>query len=588
MTDRSTDAKAAHAPLRLAFAQHIVDKFVSAQSNAFLLHGNTKDVFPLADNGYVPLLDFLIRDLIKPDRPSGPRTVIVYDPATGIAFHNPADSRLIAREIGEERLQRILDTSRTDILTAISALRELTRLNIRVPLPDTPDKRIRKDFAIIIRHGEAVAPAARGDALLEADRLKVLTLENWFSDNRFVASSDIVLMIAETLGGVHERIVDLPYISAIKIDRPSFEERKRFIEHVGRLEQVTYGVAADHIAHSSAGLSLLSIRQIVRQASYKGEQITPEIIFEKTKEIIEKELEGHIEFPFLTYGFEKVVGASRLLKKLRELVTCLKSDDPAVMPIGILVPGANGVGKTFIYKAFAKECGWIAVVLKNIRGQYVGQTEQNWERIRSVLEAMSNVMVLYDEADTEIAGRGPHTHDVDRRLFGRILAMMSDQANRGRIVWIIITARPDKLEPDLKRSGRAGEHLPVFDSEGEEKEQFLRHVLHEAEIGPETFSPETYAEFVSLTERYFPADFDQLITELKRRRLVDKGLTQESVIEEVRDFIPSSSTRERLQQELLAVLECTSREILPPRYADVPREIIQQRLSELQASLGAR
>ncbi len=586
MTDGNTHAKASPSPGRLAFAQHIVDKFVSAQSNAFLLHGNTKDIFPLADNEYVPLLDFLVRDLIKPERPSGPRIAIVYDPATGITFHSPADSRQIAHEIGEERLQRILSTSRTDVLTAIAALRELTRLNLKVPLPKGPERLIRKDFAIIIRHGEAVAPAARGDAMLEADRLKVLTLENWFSDNRFIASSDIVLMVAETLGGVHERIVDLPYISAIKIDRPSFEERKRFIEYLGNLEHVTYGVPSAHIAHSSAGLSLLSLRQIFRQASYKGEQITPEIIFDTTKEIIEKELEGHIEFPRLTYGFEKVVGASRLLKKLRELVTCLKSDDPELMPIGILVPGANGVGKTFIYKAFAKECGWIAVVLKNIRGQYVGQTEQNWERIRSVLEAMGNVMVLYDEADTEIAGRGPQTHDVDRRLFGRILAMMSDHANRGRIVWIIITARPDKLEPDLKRSGRAGEHLPVFDNEGEEKEQFLRHVLGEAGIGPEQFSPEQYADFARLTERYFPADFDQLITELKRRRLVDTGLTPEAVLDEVRDFIPSNSTQQRLFQELLAVLECTSREILPPRYADVPRETIQQRLSELQASLG--
>ena len=111
----------------------------------------------------------------------------------------------------------------------------------------------------------------------------------------------------------------------------------------------------------------------------------------------------------MDYGFEKVVGASNLLKKLRELVICLKSDDPGIMPVGIMVPGANGVGKTYIFKAFAKECGWIAVVLKNVRGPYVGQTEATWERIRSVLEAMGNVMVLYDEADTEIAGRGSQT-----------------------------------------------------------------------------------------------------------------------------------------------------------------------------------
>ncbi len=193
-------------------------------------------------------------------------------------------------------------------------------------------------------------------------------------------------------------------------------------------------------------------------------------------------------------------------------------------------------------------------------------------------------MVLSDEADTEIAGRGPQTHDVDRRLFGKILEMMSDPANRGRIVWIIITARPDKLEPDLKRSGRAGEHLPVFAGEGEEKDRFVSHVLSEAGIGPEFFSPDGYAQFAARTGEYFPADFEQIITQIRRRMLVDGGLTPESVLEEVSDFIPSGSSRERRLQELLAVLECTSRKLLPPRYANVDKDTVQQWIAEVQRS----
>ena len=568
---------------RPEFAEKIIEKYISAQSNVFLVYGNIKDIYPVTPTRYVPLIDFFIEALIKPERPEVPRIVIIYDPASGIKFQNPADSRLISREIGEERLNRILSASRTDIVTALEALREFTRLNITVSVQRDQSDKIRKDLAIVIKYGEAVAPAAKGDVMLDSDRLKTIILENWFSDSAFVASSDIVFVIGETLSGLNERIVDLPYCAVIRIDRPSESQRKQYIEHLMITEKVETSIPVSQIAYSSAGLTLLSIRQIFRQARYKVERITPELIFTQTKEIIEKELEGHIEFPTLHYGFEKIIGAKRLLKKLDEIRTTLRGNDPSLMPVGILVPGANGVGKTFIYKAFAKECGWVAVVLKNIRGPYVGQTEKNWERIRSVLEAMGNVMVIYDEADTEIGGRNAQTHEVDRRLFGNILKMMSDEENRGKIVWIIITARPDRLEPDIKRSGRAGEHLPVFSYEGEEKEALLKHVLSQSGIELEAFSPEQRLEFFRLTAEHYPSDFDQLTTELKRRRLMEGKLTPEMVLDEARDFIPSDLARQREYQELLAVLECTSRELLPERYREISREVLQQRVQDIRS-----
>ncbi len=573
---------AAVVPRIPGFARRIIEKYESAQSNVFLVHGNTRDVYPIGPGEYVPLTEFFVKALIKPNRSTGPRIVVVYDPADGIAFWNPMDRRLVANVLGEERLRRVLSAARRDVVTAISALREFVNLRITVPFSEDPDRRIRKDFAIIIRHGEMVAPASRGDSMLDSERLKVITLENWFSDNTFVSSPDIVFMVSETLTGVNERVVELPYTASIAVDRPDEEERLSYIRHVVEGEKIECSVPIRSLAYNSAGLSLLALRQIFLQASYKGDDVTPELIFEKTKESIEKELEGYIEFPRLSYGFEKVIGASALIKKLNELNACLQGDDPDLMPVGVLVPGANGVGKTFIYKAFAKECGWVAVVLKNIRGQYVGQTERNWERIRSVLESMSSVMVMYDEADTEIGGRSAQTHDVDRRLFGNILRMMSDPHNKGRIVWIIITARPDRLEPDIKRSGRAGEHLPVFDNEGADKEAFIAHVMSRIGFDTSSLSPEQHAEFLEFTKNYYPADFDQIITELKRRRYIDGELTPDAVLEEVKDFIPSDIARQREYQELLAFMECTSRELIPERYAHLSRERVREMLREIQ------
>lgn len=578
---------------RPKFATNIIEKYLSSQSNIFILYGNIKDIYPVSIGKYVSLTEFLVDALIKPNRPAAPRIVVEYDPAEGISFWNPQDMRLMAEEIGAERLDRIIAASKRDVLRGVALLREFSRINIMAPCNENmgnenKGEEIRKDFAFIVKHGEAVAPGSSGDVSLESERLKGITVENWFQDSEFVASSDIVFLTSETLSGVSDRIIGLPYVSAVSVERPSQLERKNYIDYLMDKEDPDLSSDTELIAASSAGLTLLSIGQIFRRAAFSKIPVTPSLLFEKTKEIIEKELEGYIEFPRIEHDFNDVIGATKLLKKLRELKKCLLSGDRDLAPVGILVPGANGVGKTYIYKALARECQWVAVVLKNIRGQYVGQTEKNWERIRSVLEAMSSVMVLYDEADTEIGGRGAQTHDVDRRLFGRILSMMSDPHNRGKIVWILITARPDRLAPDIKRAGRAGEHLPVFGHEGYERKEFLMLALERAGARKDVFSESQIDELLELTIDYYPSDFDQLLTELRRRRYMDGDLTPGSVLDEAQDFIPPDIARQREFQELLAVLECTSRELLPDKYANTPKSQIEQTMREIKMEMALK
>ena len=51
---------------------------------------------------------------------------------------------------------------------------------------------------------------------------------------------------------------------------------------------------------------------------------------------------------------------------------------------------------------------------------------------------------------------------------------MSDTRNRGRIIWVFATSRPDLLEVDLKRQGRLDVHIPLFPPEtAEEREALL-------------------------------------------------------------------------------------------------------------------
>ena len=94
---------------------------------------------------------------------------------------------------------------------------------------------------------------------------------------------------------------------------------------------------------------------------------------------------------------------------------------------------------------------------------WVGSTESNLERILKILSALTPVGVVIDEADAALGNRDQQGDSgTQNRVFAQIAAFMGDTRNRGNILWFLITARPDLLPIDLKRQGRAEEHIPLF------------------------------------------------------------------------------------------------------------------------------
>src|SRR4030095_15827281 len=120
----------------------------------------------------------------------------------------------------------------------------------------------------------------------------------------------------------------------------------------------------------------------------------------------------------------------------------------------------------------------VVLTLKNLRSQWFGQTDVIFERLRRLLSALARVLIFIDEADTQFGGVGEDTHEPERRLTGKLQAMMSDPALRGRVFWLLITARIHRLSPDLRRPGRVGDLiLPALERDGPDREEFLRWAL---------------------------------------------------------------------------------------------------------------
>ena len=183
--------------------------------------------------------------------------------------------------------------------------------------------------------------------------------------------------------------------------------------------------------------------------------------------MIERECQGLLEFVESPFTLDHVAGLDAVKAWLREDTTLLDAARSRALPMGYLIAGRIGTGKTFLVQCWAGELGIPCVVFKNFRDRWVGATESNLEKIFAVLRALGQVVVFVDEAD-QAAGRR-ESGDGDSGLSGRVYSMlakeMSDTRNRGRIIWVFATSRPDLLEVDLKRQGRLDVHIPLFPPE---------------------------------------------------------------------------------------------------------------------------
>ena len=161
---------------------------------------------------------------------------------------------------------------------------------------------------------------------------------------------------------------------------------------------------------------------------------------------------------------------------LRQDTTLLQRGALRALPMGYLIAGRIGTGKTFLVQCWAGEIGIPCVVLKNFRDRWVGATESNLEKIFAVLRAVGQVVVFVDEAD-QAAGTPRRRRRRQRAVRTRLL-----DAREGDVRHAATAAAssgssprrgPDLLEVDLKRQGRLDVHIPLFPPETPEERQAL-------------------------------------------------------------------------------------------------------------------
>ena len=563
------------------WSQEFARKYLSRTINTFLLHGNVHDLVSLQNEGeteFHRLKSFLSDEFF------GARDyVIFYDRSSGIYFRDKEsqadfNQAIAGRDslIGTDYAKKMPK----DPVRVFSLLEQYFRLRL--------DQ--KKSIALIIDYADTIIPMSDTSSTGSEDRTALVYLSRWAHDPIFLASDFTNVMITENLADLNKTLIQNPYTTEIKITIPGEIDRLNFINFETKGDDFAKisDVTPEIIAQQTAGLNYVNIRSVLSNARENDEKISFESLSKNKKELIEAEAYGLLEFVETEYSLDNVAGHTHVKKHLRQAVKALQEGRQDVMPMGYLVCGPVGTGKTFLVTCFASEVGIPMVKLKNFRSQWQGVTEGNLEKILSILKAMSPVAVMIDEADAYLGDRSSSGDSgVSSRVFSQIATFMSDTSNRGRIIWFLMTARPDLMPIDLKRQGRAEEHLALFPP-------------HTNEERVELFSAMQKKTGLKMTKKYIPAiieegfktfsgaDMEAALTRAKFRAAAEDKVevTPEILDLALSDFIPPTYPEEVELQTLNAVIESTSKELLPERYREMDRNEILSKIEELKFKVG--
>jgi SpoVK/Ycf46/Vps4 family AAA+-type ATPase len=560
--------------MRPAWAEEITEKYVAGESSMFLLHGNVADVFLFEkkDGNYqwLQILEALETILAKKE------IICFYDITTGFKFPN------------QRHQKAFLDLANSE--------RKLRNEATEDKLPRTPTKALAliedvvssntKNTAVILNYIEALAPAGDIASMGVEERQTCLTLHRWASDKVILNTDNIVIMIGESLSEINRKLLSATSITSINIIFPDLATRLAFI--LNNAPPNTLEITPEQFAKITAGLRLMQIGSMIKTADMSGKHIGYNDVSYKKKHIIEQECQGLVEFIPPNYTFDHVGGVEGIKTGLRKVADDIKHGSYSRVPMGMIFVGPMGTGKTFVAEAFATESGLTCIKLKNFRDKWVGATEANLEKVLDLVEALGNVLLVIDEADRGLSSGGSDDA-VGSRVIARLKEFMSNTAHRGKVIILMMTNRPDKLDVDLKRPGRFDYKIPFFFPETvQERIDIFKAITRKHKI-----TINANVDFTSAAEKtndYSSAELEAIVLAAlsKLERNQPDELLQEHLDASVEEIIPSRDQAMLDYMEILAVFECSSRAMLPDRYRDLSKDEIRSRLASCRAKITSR
>lgn len=446
-----------------AWSESIRRLYLSGAANQFVLHGNVADRLLLPGqegNSIGTLSDFLVSEQLRRFD-----LILGYELGTGV--------RVLA---GEDLLRKIAPAGEIprDPAGAIGWLDHLLRLcvNLRALTPSASggDGLAGKNLhlAILIGGAELIFPVAKQVRDYALNSMAAV-VRSWSHETHFLEQNLAVFLLTEHLNDLNHLLSQNPRAALVEIPLPDENLLVELFRHFTTAYTralANFAERPEFPATRLAGATVGSIESLLKQREYAGEALSEEDLAELKKSLVEKDSQGLIEFLEPVRTLDDVYGSEAVKAWMRQDLSLWREDDLAAMPMGYLFCGPVGTGKTYLVECLAGEAGMPVVKLKNFRDRWVGSTESNLEKIFGLLRALGRCIVFIDEADQALGSRDSGSGDsgVSGRVYSMMAKEMSNTANRGRILWILASSRPDLIEVDLKRPGRVDVKFPLFPS----------------------------------------------------------------------------------------------------------------------------
>ncbi|HUE93762.1 ATP-binding protein [Pseudomonas sp.] len=451
------------AELRLAYE--------SAAHGQFVLYGNVADRFPL-DGRLVSLTRYLEAKLLGTFD-----IVFLYDPGNGLSLLRGGER--FAQWPAAAQIQWPLDPRE-----AVQLISRYLRYRANLQALGRGDS---EHVAVILRGAELVLPTSRQGDFASASLASLV--RDWAAEPPFADMAFASLLIADNLNDLHPLVANNPRIDRVQVPLPDADSLSQCLAQLRLDHPAAFADEDNGAVQALAGVSLSALASLVKRRAHEGKVLGAQDWIEAKKELVENDSAGLVEFIESKRTLDDYHAQEALKVWLRQDMALWQASDLRALPKGYIFCGPVGTGKTYLVECLAGEAGVPVVKLKNFRDRWVGSSEGNLEKIFRLIRGLGRCIVFIDEADQSLGKRDGGSGDsgLSGRLYSMIAQEMGDADNRGKVIWILASSRPDLIEVDLKRPGRVDVKIPLLPTTTvEESAALLKALLGRFELKLET------------------------------------------------------------------------------------------------------
>ena len=264
--------------------------------------------------------------------------------------------------------------------------------------------------------------------------------------------------------------------------------------------------------------------------------------------------------------YEEVGGLQEEIKVMREIVELPLRHPELFVRLGIephsgiLLYGPPGCGKTLLAKVLASEseATMYSINGPEIMNKYYGETEAKLRDIFKEAKENSPSMIFIDEIDAIAPKREEAYGDVEKRVVAQLLALMDGLTDRGNVVVLGATNRPDSVDPALRRPGRFDREMEISVPNADGRLEVMQIHTRGMPIGDDV-------------------DLKSLASELHGYTGADmKSLCREAAIRSIRRYLPEID----LETEEIPAKILQSMEVKIIDFYDAMHEVIPTAMRE--------